>query len=322
MLGTISYFAQKGGAMASLRLLAHAKINLSIDVTRRLYNGYHEVDMLMQSLDLADELIFETNDSGRPSMSLEVLDSSRAGAELTPDEDNLVMKSALLFFQSVKPDLGVHIHLIKRIPMAAGLGGGSADAAATLLGLSRVLGLFLSDYELWTLGRQIGADVPFCLRGGLMRCQGIGELLTPVQIPQGLLDSCILLTRPHVAVSTPTIYRRLDEGYTGGRPDNDLLMSLMATGPVEKALSSTANVLEAVTSTDYPLIGRLEGLMADHGAYLSMMSGSGPTVYGLFADPAAGERARDACSKLDGVSHSIVSRACCRGITLMDEYTS
>lgn len=287
--------------MDELRLRAYAKINLSLDVLGKIYNGYHQVEMLMLSIGIYDELIFRTNDRTEPSMSCDV-------PGLAVDDTNLVMKSARKIYEYAKPNRGVSIELKKRIPMAAGLGGGSADAAGVLAGLNQVLNLGLSDYELWKMAVETGADVPFCLTGGLALCEGIGEMITPLEIPKDLAGMKILIARPDISVSTPEIYRGLDEGIRVLRPDTGLMLEhICEDSDTRAAMSVTANVLEAVTGRDYPVIGHLEGLMKDNGAIVSMMSGSGPTVFGLFEDGADAARAGGCIEQIDNISHCIIT---------------
>ncbi len=302
----------------SIGLWAHAKINLGLDVTGRRGDGYHLLRTVMQSIGLADRVFLER--TAEPGIALDCGD-----AALAADETNLAWRAAALFFRETGVSGGVRIRLEKHIPMGAGLAGGSTDAAAVLTGMDRLFDTGLGLEKLQTMGVRLGADIPFCLQGGTLLAEGIGEVLTPLP-PCG--DLTVLLAKPGVSVSTPAVYRALD-AMDPPHPDIDGLIRALGDGSVpgadpacvpgadpacvpgagaaEEAGTSAAerlapylgNVLEDVTAPQIPVIGRIEEAMRRTGAAGACMSGSGPTVFGLFADRDAAQRAREALEAED-----------------------
>lgn len=263
---------------------AHAKINLCLDITARRENGYHEIDGVMQSISLADRLVVAFEPAGETGVELRV----EGNSSVPTDEKNLAVRAARLFLDSAGITGAVRIDLQKQIPMAGGLAGGSTDAAAVLRALNRLTCYPLTAEELATAGLRLGADVPFCLTGGTMRTQGIGEVLTPC----ALLPEChIVITRRGEGVSTPWAYGRLDELYGSfapgaARPDANLpaLLGALEAGDLARVCAGVYNLFEPVVSEARRDVTVLrERLLAD-GALTARMSGSGPCVFGIFND--------------------------------------
>ena len=254
-----------------LRLLAPAKINLSLDVLGRRDDGYHTVEMVMQTIDLCDSITVELRHDDKIKVICQ--------HPLAPGgPDNLAHRAADLLKKFSGSDLGVTITIDKRIPVAAGLGGGSADAAAVLKGLNMLWQLALSPEELSQVGFRLGADIPFCLLGGTALAEGIGEKLTPLPSPPRLW---IVLLKPNVKVSTADIYSRYDAAAVKTRPNTQLLIEALATGDSDTFSSAMANVLETVASKYIPIIRCLKEKAMKNGALAAQMSGSGPTVFVL-----------------------------------------
>lgn len=250
---------------------AYAKINLGLDVVRRLENGYHEVRMIMQTVGIHDVLTFTEVESG--------ICMTTDSGELPTDENNLIYKAARLLLDTCNIQKGVRIHLEKHIPIAAGMAGGSTDAAATLLGLQELFSLKLSEEELRQLGVKIGADVPYCILGGTALAEGIGEILTSLP-PTPRCN--LLVAKPDIQVSTKYVYEHLDASKQWLHPDIDGMRLAIEKGDLEGVTLRLGNVLETVTVEAYPVIARIKQEMLDCGAMGSLMSGSGPTVFGLY----------------------------------------
>lgn len=256
---------------------ACAKINLALDVTGKRENGYHEVKMIMQSIDLCDDLVFEKLPDGS-GIILET-DSGMLNEEQASGTDNLIVKAARLLSEHTKRNFDVRIILSKRIPIAAGLAGGSADAAATLRGLNRIFELNLSNDTLRKLAVKLGADVPFCVEGGLCLCEGIGEVLTPLTP----LPSCpTVICKPPVFVSTKEVYSEYDALADATHPDIDAMLEAISGYDAAGVSNLLSNTLECVTKKLYPVIGDIEEKLLELGAVNAVMSGSGPTVFGIF----------------------------------------
>ena len=266
---------------------ANAKINLGLDVTGRRDDGYHLVRMVMQELELCDTLTIE--EAAEEGVRLET-----DRADLPADGTNLICKAAGLFLNEYCPGKGVRISLRKRIPMAAGLAGGSADAAAALRGLDRLFGRGLSMEELCRMGVRIGADVPFCLMGGAALAEGIGEILTPLPA----MPACrIVLVKPPCAVSTADVYRAFDGETRVAHPDIDGQARAMRNGDLKEVLARMGNVLAPVTARKYPGIRTIRERLLDCGAEGAQMSGSGPTVFGAFLEETLAEQACEVIKK-------------------------
>jgi len=264
---------------------AYAKINLGLDVVGRLENGYHQVRMIMQTVGIHDVLTFTAAESGIRIMT----DSG----ELPTGEDNLVYKAAGLLLKTCDIKAGVDIYLEKHIPIAAGMAGGSADAAATLQGLNDLFALNLSQEQLRQLGGHIGADVPYCVMGGTALAEGIGELLTPLPPAP---PCALLVAKPDIQVSTKYVYEHLDAGEAWRHPDIDGMRSAIEGGDLVGITGRLCNVLETVTIKAYPVIAQIKREMLSRGAMGSLMSGSGPAVFGIYGSR---EQAQDACDGLE-----------------------
>lgn len=265
---------------------AYAKINLGLDVVRRLENGYHEVRMIMQTVGIYDVLTFTAAQSG--------IRITTDSGELPVGEDNLIYRAARLLMEMYNMSAGVDIHLEKHIPIAAGMAGGSSDAAATLLGLNELFALGASDEQLRQLGVRIGADVPYCIMGGTVLAEGIGELLTPLpSAPQCVL----LIAKPDIQVSTKYVYEHLDAGNSWQHPDIDGMRRAVENGDLSGVIARLGNVLETVTIEAYPVIDRIKREMVSAGAMGSLMSGSGPTVFGIYDSREQAQAVRDSLER-------------------------
>ena len=270
--------------MQTLQLKAYAKINLGLDVLRRLENGYHEVKMVMQTVDIFDVLTFERleEDCIRVSTNKE---------ELPADESNLIYKAAKLMKTTYGITGGVSIRLEKNIPIAAGMAGGSTDAAATIHGVDQIFGLGLSLEEKQKLGVKIGADVPYCLMGGTALSEGIGEVLTALPaVPKAHL----VVAKPDINVSTKFVYENLHANSLKYHPDIDGMMESIRNGSLYGITERMGNVLETVTVKHYPIIDEMKNFLNEHGAMNALMSGSGPTVFGIFSEEETAKRAYEA----------------------------
>jgi 4-diphosphocytidyl-2-C-methyl-D-erythritol kinase len=265
---------KKGEAM-KIYEKAPAKINLSLDVLHKRDDGYHEVEMVMTMVDLADRL--EMSELATDTIII----SSQAGY-IPLDEKNLAFQAAKLIKERYDVKKGVYIHLDKHIPVSAGLAGGSSDAAATLRGLNRLWKLGISEQELQELGAELGSDVPFCITGGTALATGRGEKLTPLP---SLPPCWVVLAKPPINVSTAEIYRRLDVNQIdpSSRPQTERLLDAIRQQDFAGICESMGNVLEPITFQLYPEAAHLKACMQRLGADGVLMSGSGPTVYGLVA---------------------------------------
>lgn len=260
---------------------AYGKINLGLDVVRRLENGYHEVRMIMQSVKLADIVTMKQISEDKIVV--------RTDQENLPcDERNLAYKAAKLMKEKYSVQDGVEIFLEKHIPMAAGMAGGSADCAAVLKGMNELFGLGLALEDMQKTGVKLGADVPYCLMGGCALSEGIGEVLTALKAPPACT---VLLAKPDIDVSTKYVYEHLKLDTLERHPDIDGMMQDIEEGNLEKLCGKLENVLESVTGKEYPVIGEIEKIMKDAGAPAAVMSGSGPTVFGIFKGTKAAETA-------------------------------
>lgn len=259
---------------------AYAKINLGLDVLGVLPNGYHEVKMVMQTVGIYDVLTFEKASEG-------IVITTDSG-ELPTNEDNLIYKAAKLLFDKYGVAEGVRIHLEKQIPIAAGMAGGSTDAAATLKGINELFELGCDEEELKTIGVKIGADVPYCVMGGTALAEGIGEKLTALTPAP---DCYLLVAKPDINVSTKYVYEHLDALKSYEHPDIDGMVNAIEEGNLAGVVERMGNVLQDVTIPAHPIIETLKERMLELGADGSMMSGSGPTVFGIFTEEEAAQSA-------------------------------
>ncbi|QYR21680.1 4-(cytidine 5'-diphospho)-2-C-methyl-D-erythritol kinase [Paenibacillus sp. sptzw28] len=250
---------------------APAKINLLLDVLRKREDGFHEVEMIMTMVDLADRL--EMEELPRDTIII----SSQAGY-IPLDEKNLAFQAAKLIKDRYDVRRGVYIHLDKKIPVAAGLAGGSSDAAATLRGLNRLWGLSIPESELCTLGAELGSDVPFCVTGGTAIARGRGEKLERIDNPP---QCWVVLAKPPINVSTADVYGKLRASELKNHPSTAGMLRAIAEGSFAGICEHLGNVLENVTLQLYPEVMQLKEIMHRLGADGVLMSGSGPTVFGL-----------------------------------------
>lgn len=258
----------------SLKLRALAKINLGLDVLGRRENGYHDVRMVMQTIYLYDNVTLTKTEEPGIQLQTNLF-------YLPVDEKNIAYKAAKLLMDEFQIKEGVHITLDKHIPVAAGMAGGSSNAAAVLVGMNRLFRLGLSEQDLMERGVSLGADVPYCVMRGTVLAEGIGEILTPL----APLPKCyILVAKPSISVSTKTVYEKLDAHEIEDHPDIDGVIAGLEAGDLKKVAGSMGNVLERVTIEDYPIIQEIKDAMREAGALNAMMSGSGPTVFGIFED--------------------------------------
>ena len=278
--------SKDGRKMDSIKLKARAKINLSLDVTGRRDNGYHDVRMIMQTIDLYDEITICRG----PHREDEKIVLGSGSSEVPADKSNLIYKAAGLIMDECGLDEGVMITYEKNIPVAAGMAGGSTDAAAVLKGMNELFSLGLSEARLRDIGVRIGADVPYCIMGGTALSEGIGEILTP--LPP--MPACfILIAKPPVGVSTAQVYTAFDSLEQKEHPDVDGMIGAIEMGDIKKIASLLGNSLEGVTIAKHPVIKDIKQMMLGNGALGSLMSGSGPTVFGIFDDKEAAGKAAD-----------------------------
>lgn len=267
--------------MDKLELKALAKINLGLDVLGRRENGYHDVRMVMQTIYLYDDVFMQKTEKEGIHLETNLF-------YLPVNENNIAYKAAKLLMDEFHIEGGVSIRLNKFIPVSAGMAGGSSNAAAVLFGMNRMYQFGLSQKELMERGVQLGADVPYCIMRGTVLAEGIGEKLTPLPA----LPKCyVLVAKPPVSVSTKTVYEKLDALDIVNHPNIDGILEGLEEQNLEKIASNMGNVLEEVTIGDYPVIEKIKQTMKDAGALNAMMSGSGPTVFGIFTDRKAAKHA-------------------------------
>ena len=263
--------------MEQLKQKAYAKINLSLDVVRRRDDGYHEVKMIMQTVGLYDELTMEKCGQGiHVTVSM---GDGFLGETLPADENNLVYKAAKLIMDRYELCEGVRIHLDKHIPIAAGMAGGSTDAAAVIRGMNGLFRLGMDLEDMKKLAVKIGADVPYCIEGGTQLSEGIGEVLTPLRAAPAFL---LLIAKPDISVSTKYVYENLNLHTLTAHPDVDGMAGALGKGGSAGIVSRMENVLESVTLEKYPVIRKIKTVMKENGAWNALMSGSGPTVFGIY----------------------------------------
>ncbi|WIV12277.1 4-(cytidine 5'-diphospho)-2-C-methyl-D-erythritol kinase [Proteiniborus sp. MB09-C3] len=260
--------------MKKIKIDAHAKINLSLDVLKRREDGYHELEMIMQQLSLKDIITIEERDLG---FTLE--SNSR---EIPLDTSNLVYKAYAIIAKRFNINKGIHIYIEKNIPIAGGLAGGSTDAAAVLKGLNTLWKLNLNEEQLMDIGLKIGADVPYCIMGGTALAKGVGEKLTKLN---SFSDRLILIANPGINISTAYVYNNLNLDKIADRPQTQAMLKHIEYGDTELVAKEMKNVLETVTIKENPVLSKIKDQMIMHGALGSLMSGSGPTIFGIFKDP-------------------------------------
>lgn len=281
-----------------MKISAMSKVNLGLDVLRRRDDGYHEVRMIMQTLKLCDELYFEET---QKKEIIIVCNSEN----LECDENNLIYKAARLIMDEAGIDRGLDIRLKKNIPIAAGMAGGSSDAAATLVALNKMFDIDFDIAKLKEMGVKIGADVPYCIEGGTQLSEGIGEKLTRLKdAPQCF----VVVAKPHIGVSTKYVYENLHVETIKTHPNIDAMLKGIDAGDLIEISSHMENILENVTEKKYPVIAMLKSKLKSMGALNSLMSGSGPTVFALFDDRDKADKACEAVLDTGEVAFGCVTQ--------------
>ena len=270
--------------MKKIKLNAYGKINLGLDVLGKRDDGYHDLDMIMQSVDLFDKIVITKNKTGEITVKSNT-------SKIPNDESNLAYKAALVLIDEFQIKNGVDIEIEKNIPISGGMAGGSTDCAAVLKGMNKLFKLRLSEQDLMDRGVKLGADVPFCILGKTARAEGIGEVLTPVP---NKLKGYIVLAKPPISVSTGFVYGRIDEVEVKNKPDTEAMIKAIKKKDLKGLADTICNVLEEVTIPDYPIVQEIKDKMMANGALNAMMTGSGPTVFGLFDDKKKATEAVDA----------------------------
>lgn len=269
---------------------AYGKINLSLDVLGRRENGYHEVSMIMQTVGIYDTISLSKIDGD----GIRLTASTK---ELPLDDNNIVYKAIRLIKEEYAIETGVSVHIEKQLPIAAGMGGGSADAAATLRGMNRLFNLELNETELEELGLKLGADVPFLIRGGIALAEGIGERLTELEpFPK----CALLIVKPKLGVSTKEVYEAFDSLSEVKHPDIESVVKGLGKSSLCDIVKDLGNVLEEVTVRKHRIISEIKQLLLENGAVFSMMTGSGPTVFGVFESEKEAEEAKLVLKKQNG----------------------
>lgn len=260
--------------MDKLELKAYGKINLGLDVIRKRPDGYHDLDMVMQMVDVYDDVILTQIEGTEIVVRTDT-------AVLSNGTDNLAYMAARMLMDEFGITQGLEITIKKRIPIAGGMAGGSSDCAATLKGVNQMFDLGLSKEELMERGVRLGADVPYCILGGTAIARGIGEILTPLPTPP---ECHVIIAKPPVSVSTAFVYGNIRPDKIERRPDIEAMVSAIKAQNLYKLAESLYNVMEDITVPKYPIIQEIKTVMLENGALNSIMSGSGPTVFGLYDD--------------------------------------
>lgn len=271
--------------MDEISLKSRAKINITLDVVGKREDGYHDLSMIMQTVNLYDMIYIR-------KMRAQGIRLTTNLKWLPSDERNIVYQAVKLFKETYNIDTGISVKLNKKIPIAAGLAGGSSNAAATLIGMNYLFQTDLSNEELMKLGVKLGADVPYCILGGTALAEGIGELLTPLApIP----ECYVLIAKPKINISTVSVFKEVDLAKIDRHPDNDKVIQAIEDGDLDTISKNMYNVLEKITSKNYPIVGTIKKTMLEYGAKGAIMSGSGPTVFGIYESKS---QARKAAYKL------------------------
>jgi 4-diphosphocytidyl-2-C-methyl-D-erythritol kinase len=275
--------------MKEIIMESFGKVNLALDVLYKRDDGYHEINSIMQEISLKDRLIFTDKNEG--------ITIESDNEEMPLDSNNLVYKAWEKLKDITGIKRGIHVKIEKNIPIAAGLAGGSSNAAATFKALNELWDLKMSLEELMVIGQSLGADIPFCLLGGTAKAQGIGELLTPLK---PFKDKYILLGNPGIGISTAYAYSKLD--LNGDRYDIDGLVACMEKDDLHCVAKRLRNRMEEPMIKEHPIIQEIKDIMIENGALGALMSGSGPTVFGLFNDE---EKIKLAYKKLSEKIHKV-----------------
>ncbi len=267
-----------------MKIKAYGKINIALDIVGKREDGYHILRMIMQTVDIYDELEFKKNEPGIHITS---------NKDFVPtDRRNLVYKAIEMFCDTYGVEKAVSIHIEKNIPVEAGMAGGSTDAAAALRAMRDMYMPHISDNELMTLGVRIGADVPYCIKGGTALCEGIGEIITQLK---PFKDKTLVVVKPNFGVSTVATYKGFKLSEVNEHPKVDELILAMENDDLNYVAENMMNLLELVTLKEHKEIDEIKEFICGEGALGSMMSGSGPTVFGFFEDE---DKARACAEKL------------------------
>ena len=288
--------------MKTLTRNAYAKVNLALDVLRRREDGYHDVCMIMQNLSLYDTLTFTVEEANTLTITL-----ACDKAFVPCDAHNLIYKAIALMGETYHLTGHVHVELVKRIPVEAGMAGGSTDCAAAFHAMRELYGLDVSDQDLMKLGVKLGADVPYCIMAKTALSEGIGEVLTEVA---PLPDCFVVVAKPAISVSTKMVYENLHANELQHHPDVAGMVEALKQGDLSGVASRMENVLETVTTKLYPQIEEIKQTMKESGAENAIMSGSGPTVFGLYTEKATAEQAAEKIRQQYGLSEVYVTQPC------------
>ena len=282
----------------SIVLKSYGKINLGLDVLRRREDGYHEVRMIMQTVGLYDVLTMKKRKDDKIKMTCNL-------SFLPTDERNLVYKAVKLIKDKYHIKDGVEINLSKRIPVAAGMAGGSSNCAAALKGMNQLFDLGLSIDELCEIGVTLGADVPYCIWGGTVLSEGIGEKLSRVD---AMPDCYILIAKPGISVSTAFVYKNLKLKELTKHPDIDGMLECLKEKDLTGICDRLENVLETVTVMEYPIIEKVKKHLMDQGAMGALMSGSGPTIFAIFRDKKTADNALESLRSIEDIKQAYLVR--------------
>ena len=284
--------------MDTITVNAHAKINITLDVTGRRENGYHDVKMIMQMIDIYDRVTVSLKDEGI---------SLKNSVEFLPvDSRNLAYRACELFLKETNIKTGADIYIEKNIPVSAGLAGGSSDAAAVLEAMNVLTKANLSTKKLMEIGLNLGADVPYCLFKKTALAEGLGEKITEIA---PLKKSIVCLAKPDYNVNTASVYKEYDLKKNTMHPDTEGAIRAIENNDLKLLGKRMYNVLEEVTGEKYSVIGKIKSIMYDNGSVGAMMSGSGPSVFGFFEDEICARKAKAEIEKLCSfctVTHTIV----------------
>ena len=287
--------------MDKIELKAYGKINIGLDVIRKREDGYHDLDMIMQTVGVYDDVIISRED-GTQTYEIEV----STDADILPnDKGNLAFMAAKVLMEAYDIKSKVKIHINKRIPIAGGMAGGSADCAAVLRGVNQLFQLGLTDEQLQEYGVKLGADVPYCIVGGTKRAQGIGEILTDLPTP----PKCYaIIAKPDAFVSTKFVYSHIRPAQIENHPDIDGIIESIKAGDLYGMCEKIANVMEDVTIPEYPIIQKVKDILKSNGAVNALMSGSGPTVFGIYDDEEKAKQSMDVLSGKEFVSQLYLTK--------------
>lgn len=262
-----------------MRIKAYAKVNISLDIVGKREDGYHLLEMIMQSIDLYDELNIEKQNKDI---------TIKCNKPYVPtDERNLAYKAAKLFIEKYKINSGVNISIKKNIPVCAGLAGGSTDGAAVLKAMNKIFSVGASDEELMELGLKLGADVPYCIKGGTALCKGIGEEVKEIS---GFKDKILVLVKPPFGVSTKSVYQEFDLSKVKSHPNTEVLIKAIEKNDLKIVSSNMKNLLENITLRKHRVLINIKEEMKSLGSIGTMMSGSGPTIFAFFDDMLKAQR--------------------------------